>query len=611
MSNLDVGMVVEVNGMTCRVATYENSNHRTFLDNGEVINNVSVNCFIVITQGNVKIVGRISSETIWDTQSSPNNYNLDRRFQKNTIKRILDIQTIGFLLKGKFYAGVTYLPMIGNICSIPTNKEIDQIYLNSFEGTDNNITVSIGKSLNERNDLNLPINLFFASHIGIFGNTGSGKSNTLHKLYYELFQQTLPNLKSKSKFLVLDFNGEYVHSNSFGIFLREEKKVFELSTRIESGEKYPIKTDTFYDEEILAILFHARSQTQKPFLSRVVKGAHKHGLGSSSIAKWVTYLLKEILRGEPNLDLRNRLLNTLLQFFSNNGSLEELKKVHIFARESGNRKFSLMLVQGNRVFFDGDWQEYYSDAINLDGIVQMILESELNSFQEFELRCKLQLVNDLLFGNVVSEFIDPLIKRIEARCYSMMKYLELNDQTQYNQFLEIVSLKNLNQEAKQIMAMLISKMYFDFNKLNNYWSSFHLIIDEAHNVLSSQSAIENDSWRDYRLSTFEEIIKEGRKFGFFLTLSSQRPADISPTLLSQVHNFFLHKLVNERDLQIVDNSLSTLDKVSKSMLPTLSQGVCIISGTALSLPLIVNVDFIEDVHLRPKSDTINLIDTWS
>ncbi|WP_020006674.1 ATP-binding protein [Salinicoccus albus] len=115
---------------------------------------------------------------------------------------------------------------------------------------------------------------------------------------------------------------------------------------------------------------------------------------------------------------------------------------------------------------------------------------------------------------------------------------------------------------------------------------------------------------DYRLGLFEEIIKEGRKFGFFLTLASQRPADISPTILSQVHNFFLHKLVNERDLQIIDNSISTLDKVSKSMLPVLAQGVCIISGTALTMPVTVSVDFIDNINLRPESDTVLLTDLW-
>ncbi|EIX7093187.1 ATP-binding protein [Listeria innocua] len=129
-------------------------------------------------------------------------------------------------------------------------------------------------------------------------------------------------------------------------------------------------------------------------------------------------------------------------------------------------------------------------------------------------------------------------------------------------------------------------------------------------MLSNQSSREQDSWKDYRLELFEEIIKEGRKFSFFITLSSQRPADISSTILSQVHNFFLHKLVNERDLQIIDNSISTMDKISKSMLPVLAQGVCIISGTAVSMPITVNIDFIENEKIRPQSDTINLANIW-
>ncbi|OMI29298.1 hypothetical protein BTA30_14160, partial [Bacillus swezeyi] len=218
-----------------------------------------------------------------------------------------------------------------------------------------------------------------------------------------------------------------------------------------------------------------------------------------------------------------------------------------------------------------------------------------------------------LYGNVIPDHIDPLIKRIHSRINNIKKYIDLKEKLPEQKFLQIVSLKNLNQDAKKILSLLISKMYFDQHKRNNLDNkkSFHLIIDEAHNVLSTQSAREHENGKDYRLDLFEEIIKEGRKFSFFLTLSSQRPADISPTILSQVHNFFLHKLVNERDLQIIDNSISTIDKISKSMLPILAQGVCIVSGTAISMPITVSVDFIEDIRLRPKSDTISLTDYWT
>ena len=91
---------------------------------------------------------------------------------------------------------------------------------------------------------------------------------------------------------------------------------------------------------------------------------------------------------------------------------------------------------------------------------------------------------------------------------------------------------------------------------------------------------------------------------------SQRPADISPTILSQVDNFFLYKLVNDRDLHIIDNSISTLDGISKAMLPVFSTRSFIVSGTALTMPITVVINFNENKNLRPQSDTVKLTGLW-
>ena len=117
-------------------------------------------------------------------------------------------------------------------------------------------------------------------------------------------------------------------------------------------------------------------------------------------------------------------------------------------------------------------------------------------------------------------------------------------------------------------------------------------------------------WKDYRLDLFEEIIKEGRKFGVFMTIASQRPADISPTIMSQFHNFLLHRLVNDKDLAIIDNAISTLDKVSKNSIPSLPTGACIITGTSFAVPLLIQVDRIMDKRLRPQSDDVNFSELW-
>src|SRR5690625_3112365 len=96
MSNLEIGMVVEVNGHEAKVATFDGTNHTTFINNGNLTKNVSVNNFILITQGFVKIVARITSETTWDINNQFKDYKLDQRFLKDSLKRILQVQTIGY-----------------------------------------------------------------------------------------------------------------------------------------------------------------------------------------------------------------------------------------------------------------------------------------------------------------------------------------------------------------------------------------------------------------------------------------------------------------------------------------------------------------------------------
>jgi DNA helicase HerA-like ATPase len=139
--------------------------------------------------------------------------------------------------------------------------------------------------------------------------------------------------------------------------------------------------------------------------------------------------------------------------------------------------------------------------------------------------------------------------------------------------------------------------------------TLHLIIDEAHNILSEMSAREAEAWKDYRLELFEEIIKEGRKFGVFLTIASQRPADISPTIVSQIHNFLIHRLVNDRDLFLIDNTISTLDPISRALIPNLTQGCCVVTGTAFDLPMIVQIDMLPPDR-RPDSGDIDLDALW-
>ena len=137
--------------------------------------------------------------------------------------------------------------------------------------------------------------------------------------------------------------------------------------------------------------------------------------------------------------------------------------------------------------------------------------------------------------------------------------------------------------------------------------SLNIVIDEAHNILSRESSREAESWKDYRLETFEEIVKEGRKFGVFVTIASQRPSDISPTITSQAHNYFIHRLINQKDLQSIASAVSYIDKITEESIPTLPTGTCIFSGIAGQMPLKLAMKPLEQ-HLQPTSNTLKFSD---
>lgn len=80
--------------------------------------------------------------------------------------------------------------------------------------------------------------------------------------------------------------------------------------------------------------------------------------------------------------------------------------------------------------------------------------------------------------------------------------------------------------------------------------------------------------------------------------------------MSQFHNFFIHRLINEKDLRLIDNVISTLDRSSKQLIPVLPQGACIVTGTAFDFPKIIQVDKIENREERPNSDDIDLEKIW-
>src|SRR5690606_17952255 len=101
-----------------------------------------------------------------------------------------------------------------------------------------------------------------------------------------------------------------------------------------------------------------------------------------------------------------------------------------------------------------------------------------------------------------------------------------------------------------------------------------------------------------------------RKFGTFMTVASQRPYDISTTIISQLHNYFLHRLINNKDIDAIEKTVSYLDKVSFESLSILPTGTCILAGLSAQIPVIIKMTQLSDEKYEPNSRTIRLTDNW-
>lgn len=162
---LKIGSVFEVRGTRVKVLVDKEMNHSTFIYLGEIINNITVNGYVIIKKGFIDLVGKIDAEYIDDLLNTDLNQEQDYRYNKGTILRILEVQILGYFENKTFKNGVKHLPMIGNLVYIPGKHEVISIYSGiqtDYSDIDNKMqTISIGNSIYEDIPVRFAINSFF------------------------------------------------------------------------------------------------------------------------------------------------------------------------------------------------------------------------------------------------------------------------------------------------------------------------------------------------------------------------------------------------------------------------------------------------------------------
>lgn len=608
-----IGCVLSVNGRDIKIKVDKQKNLSHIVYKGSLVKNITVGGYVKIIKGFSSIIAKVESEFVSeDNAQDGNKYHSN----ESRISRILNVSLLGYLEPEKFVKGVKELPLIDNECYLLSNEEFIKIH--RFIGKDADKTITIGTlSFDSFMPISLGINKLFSSHIGIFGNTGSGKSYTLAKIYRELFEayKESTGFKGNSKFLFIDFNGEYSGED----VMVSNKKIYNLSTRAKK-DTIPLPTDALLDLDMLCIFASATEKTQRPFISRCIELAD-HINDENHFKNYLKRCIVEILcmADKPKAELLLDYVEQIVPKRTDEDTGEEIGLRSDISFHDNNHYYYLVgrgdAYKNNIRDLSQDGNEDHAFAEQTLYYQQAEAYKEPSNFIEKFIKIMyLRLIRDLLNNRAMNEHIAPAINKLKSVVNDIEKSIEFTDDRDFwdDNNIAVVNLNDANQDAKKMIPLLITyRLYQDHKKKKEGDLSYlNIIIDEAHNILSYQSSRESDTWKDYRLEVFEEIIKEGRKFGVFLTIASQRPSDISTTIISQLHNYFIHRLVNDEDIDMVGRSISYLDKVSKESLPILSTGVCVIAGLLTEMPVVVKIDEIEIKHI-PFNETIDIVGKWA
>lgn len=570
MNSRIIGRIIEVNGLSTKAVLFELL-PPYLITNGKRETAPKINGFVKTRVGLDTVICQVVGE-----------YNQE---ENNELKaHYLRLEVKGYLSEDGFIQGLRVLPIVSANIELLDSSDYSKIFSSPRE-----TTINIGNDLyDDSKTIDVEINKLIVSHIGVFGNTGSGKSNTLTKImssYYSIIEKY--NTEA-GKFLVVDLNNEY---GGDAICNEENKTIYRLSTRKGgSKKKIPLNIDNL-DEDDFVVLMNASQKTQAP----VVKSAYREMSKTKEESRGNDYYLNYIKSMLKNS--RKQLFTSIRHYLS-----EYISGIENFYFHSGQSKFYYKKTDGSAIYLDNSEFDFYLNEIKIN-----FPKDKLDRFL-FELYFAVAHENE---NGVTLDFMMPLLSRARKIVEDFKKIFDFSeDFTQI--FREknvcVVQLAGVNRDMKEIVPSIIANNIFNTLSIRKEEKDkveqvINIVVDEAHNILyeDKKDVMSHESV----LQVFERVVKEGRKFGLFLMLASQRPSDISPTIISQLHNYFIHKLVNPSDIAMIRKAVAYMDERSLDFITILAPGECIVSGTAFQMPAFIYVHQVEEKQ-RPKSEDVAL-----
>lgn len=544
---------------------------------------------------------------------------------KNILAEIKDMhpdyvkaKMLGELVDGKFIGGILRKPSLDATIRSLSDSELSYIVGEENKG---NLLLGISPFYNSKK-IYVDMNELFSKHIGIIGNTGSGKSCGIARIIQNIFNN--PSfIPYRSNFFVFDSSGEYYSAFSKINQINPNYNYRFITTNVNNtydGDLLRIPI-WLLNVEDLSLLLSATTHTQLSILEKTLKLVK---IFSQSDAAAINY---------QNHLIANAIMTIL---YSNQSAASKRDEVFSILNTCSTEAFNLnATVQGigyTRRLQDCfliDSTDNFSERVLLTEYVNKFIKPELNQYEpdkvhyftldDLERALNFALISEgwLRNENVYADAITLKVKLHELVIGPNKKFFEYKEYVRLDQFISNLIIKdgkkyqivNINLEdvddafAKSIVK-IFTRLLFDLSKKIQRGSiPFNILLEEAHRYVQK----DNDEFL-FGYNIFDRVAKEGRKYGVIMSLISQRPVDLSETVISQCSNFIIFKMSHPRDIEYITKMIPNITEDTIEKQKSLQVGNCLVFGSGFKIPLIAKLELPSPV---PQSSSCDVVEKWT
>ena len=472
------------------------------------------------------------------------------------------------------------------------------------------LTLPIGKStIFPDYDIKIDIDKFFGSHSAVLGNTGSGKSCTIASMLQTLYKFE-NNSATGSTFIFFDVNGEY--KRAFSSLTDKNNNIEVKNFTIDATEDKDVQEfilpHWFLNIDEWALLLKASELAQLPILRNAL-GFTQNQSKEENYHIYACTIMYVFEYWDSPVAKRQRVISLIDK--ANFDPKIDYSKYDAKYGNLPNEKDETKFKDDIRKFINPEiiidpsynYEQFLFEELG-DAIERAILYEEYHGNKQIRDYCSSMITR---FKSIKEredfKFLTKNTDDIKPDDF-LDQFLGISSNKKKNQII-IIDLNSANDEMVEIISSVLSRMIFERLRKAKERNIFpvNLVLEEAHRYISTDSGkVFGDANR-----IFERIAKEGRKYGIFLLVSSQRPSELSKTVLSQCSNFIVHRIQNPEDLAHIKQITPHISETILRRLPSIPTQHALIFGHSVRIPatFIVNI-----ANPTPKSENNKISENW-